>query len=162
MTSSGVTIHLRPASIHDAAIVRALYDCLGEEDLAFRFLGPARPVRPDQIIAMLEIDHRSTEHLIAFTAGRSTPVASLLIASDQSLMEAEVAISVAREWRNKGIGWTLLRHAVDLARARGLKRLRSIENRANRDAIEVERAIGFRVSEYDGQSALVLVEAELG
>ena len=59
------------------------------------------------------------------------------------------------------MGWSLLHHAVDLARERSIKRLQSIESRANRGAIEIEHALGFRSSDYDGDATLALLEIDL-
>ena len=50
---------------------------------------------------------------------------------------------------------------TDLARERWIRRLRSIESRSNHQAMEVERALCFRVLDYDGDATLALVEAEL-
>jgi acetyltransferase len=59
------------------------------------------------------------------------------------------------------VGWSLLNHAVDLAKKRGVKRLRSIESRANREAIDVERTLGFTSSDYEGDATLALLEIDL-
>src|SRR3546814_13177900 len=58
-------------------------------------------------------------------------------------LTAEVAVSVHRDWKAQGIGWSLLRHAAQIARATGISRLQSIESRDNHAAIEVERDLGF-------------------
>ncbi len=88
-------------------------------------------------------------------------MATLLIAADDQFETAEVAISVAPAYKGRGAGWTLLHHAVDLARERGIARLRSIESRANREAIEVERTLGFKSSDYEGDATLALLEIDL-
>ena len=74
---------------------------------------------------------------------------------------AEVAIAVAGAWKDRGIGWTLLRHATDLALIRGVRKLRCIESLSNHDALEVERTLGFHARAIDGEPGLLLVEAEL-
>ena len=48
------------------------------------------------------------------------------------------------------------------AKKRGVKRLRSIESRDNREAIDVERTLGFRSSDYEGDATLALLEIDLG
>ena len=61
-----------------------------------------------------------------------------------------------------GLGWTLLAHMAQVARSLGFARLRSIESHANHAALEVERALGFTTSEYEGDATMVLVEKALG
>ena len=107
------------------------------------------------------MDHRHREHLLAFEAASSLLVASLMIVADEHMKVAEVAIAVDPAFKDRGIGWTLLSHATELARERGLRCLRSIESRGNHKAIEVERALGFTTRDYDGDATLVLVEVEL-
>ena len=84
-----------------------------------------------------------------------------LVIADPGMDAAEVAIAVASNWKGHGIGWALLRHASDLAFIRGVKKLRSVESRANHDALEVERTLGFRARQMEGEPDLLLVEADL-
>ncbi|PZU64807.1 GNAT family N-acetyltransferase [Sphingobium sp.] len=61
-----------------------------------------------------------------------------------------MAISVRRDRKAQGIGWSLLRHAAQIAHARGILRMQSIESRNNHEAIEVERDLGFTARPYPG------------
>ena len=160
-TRSGVDLRLRPVTDGDADIVCHFFDGLTPDDMQFRFLSGQSHLSSAQLAAMIGVDHRHREHLLAFDTATSELVASLLIAADEAFVTAEVAISVAPAYKTRGVGWTLLNHAVDLARARGLTTLRSIESRANRGAIELEREMGFSVSDYPGDPTLVMVRRVL-
>lgn len=160
-TRSGLVLKLRPVSTADAGIIAGLFGRLSPADLRFRFLSGQSHVSHDQLAMMIAVDHRHTEHLLAFDSESGELVGSLMLVADEHMETAEVAIAVAPEFKGRGIGWTLLKHAADLARERGVRHLRSIESRANHQAIEVERALGFHASDYDGDATLVLVEAEL-
>jgi acetyltransferase len=160
-TRDGHGLRLRPVTPDDTAAVAAFFDGLTPEDMRFRFLSGRRQLSPDQLAAMVGVDHRHSEHLLAFDDATSRLVASLMIVADPHMEAAEVAIAVSPQFKGCGIGWALLKHAAELARERGLRRLRSIESRANHQAIEVERALGFKTCAYDGDATLVLVEAEL-
>ncbi|WP_324827713.1 GNAT family N-acetyltransferase [Qipengyuania zhejiangensis] len=160
-TRGGLRLDLRPVTLDDGPLLADLFDRLTVEDLRFRFLTGLDAVKPHQVATMLEVDHRQAEHLLAFDKATGTLVASVMIVADPAMEVAEVAVVVAREFRGKGIGWTLLRHATDLARERGIRTLRSVESRANHDALEVERTLGFEAHPYDGDPTMVLVEASL-
>ena len=162
VTRDGLVLKLRPVSSADAQAVSVFFDSLTPDDMRFRFLSAGKHLLTEQLVAMVEVDHRHREHLLAYDATSSRLVASLMIVADEQMEVAEVAIAVCQAYKSRGIGWTLLRHATELARERGVRRLRSIESRANHKAIEVERALGFTTRDYDGDPAQVLVEAELG
>jgi acetyltransferase len=134
---------------------------LTPEDLRFRFFDSRKAASGHEIAAMLDVDHRRSEHLLAFDARTGEVVASLMLVADPSMDSAEVAIAVASAWKHRGVGWSLLRHASDLAFARGIRTLRCIESRANHDAVEVERTLGFRARALEDEPGLILLEAQL-
>lgn len=161
LTRNGVELRVRPVAETDADIVDQFFDGLTADDMMFRFLSGQTHLSSAQLAAMVEVDHRHREHLLAFDTDTGRLVASLLIAADEAFVSAEVAIAVAPGYKMQGVGWSLLSHAVNLARTRGLRTLRSIESRANRGAMEVERTLGFRASDYDGDATLALLELDL-
>ena len=161
-TRSGYSVTIRPVTPNDAPALAAFFVRVAPQDVRFRFLSAQSDVRPDQIAAMVAVDHKASEHLLAFDPATGTLVASALLAGDLPSRTAEVAISIAADYRDKGLGWTLLAHMADLAKALGFARLRSIESHANHAAIEVERALGFTTCEYEGDATMVLVEKDLG
>lgn len=161
LTRGGVELRVRPVAESDADIVDRFFNGLTADDMMFRFLSGQPHLSSAQLAAMVGVDHRHREHLLAFDVETGKLVASLLIAADEAFVSAEVAIAVAPAYKTRGVGWTLLHHAIGLARSRGLKTLRSIESRANRGAMEVERTLGFRASNYDGDATLALLELDL-
>lgn len=160
-TRSGTTLRLRPVTMDDGPLVADLFARLSPENLRFRFLDSRPQPTPGDIAAMIGVDHRHTEHVLAFDEGTGQVVASMMLVADERMESAEVAIAVADDARGRGIGWSLLKHAADLARARGIKLLRSVESSANHDALEVEHALGFSARVYDGEPGMVIVEADL-
>lgn len=161
LTRGGIELRVRQVADADANIVDSFFDRLTADDMMFRFLSGQSHLSSAQLAAMVAVDHRHREHLLAFDADTGKMVASLLIAADEAFATAEVAIAVAPAYKTRGVGWTLLHHAVELARSRGLKTLRSIESRANRGAMDVERTLGFRASDYEGDATLALLELDL-
>lgn len=160
-TRDGLTVRLRPVTHDDTALLFELFSSLDPEDLRYRFLGGGNHISALQLAAMTEVDHRHCEHLLAFDTMTSMLVASTLIATDYRMDCAEIAIVVHRDFKGRGLGWSLLMHAAELARARGVRRVRSIESRANYQAIEVEQAQGFTASPCQGDPGLVVLEARL-
>ena len=161
LTRSGTRLRVRPVTLADGPLLAEFFARLTPEDLRFRFLDTRRVPSSAEVGAMLEVDHRRSEHLLAFDTCTGQLVASVIVVADPAMDSAEVAIAVAGAWKNRGIGWTLLRHATDLALIRGVRKLRCIESLSNHDALEVERTLGFHARAMDGEPGLLLVEAEL-
>lgn len=160
-TRSGTSLRLRTVQPGDGPGLLKLFERVSPEERRFRFLDTRAAPNAAELAALLEPDHRRKEHVLAFETSAGEPVASLMMAADESMASAEVAIMVASDRKGRGIGHALLRHALDLARERGIGRLHSIENRANRGALEVERTLGFELREIEDEPTLVLAEAEL-
>lgn len=161
ITRKGVRLRIRPVKPTDGPILAALLADLSAEDLRFRFLDARKMPRTEEIAAMVEVDHRRNEHVLAFDAATGRLVGSLMMLVDSHMDCAEVAIIVASDVKGHGVGWTLLRHASDIAFVRGVKRLRCIESRDNHDALEVERALGFHALAVEDDPGVMLLESDL-
>ena len=162
-TRTGLRLYVRPVNPEDREALEAFLARLAHDDLRFRFLTPlARPSR-SLLDALIAVDHVRTEDYLAFADldGRKQLVASAMLAADRSLERAEVAIAVRPDFKQRGIGWTLLDFVARDARARGIKRLESIECRDNREAISLAREMGFTASSYPGDATLTLVARDL-
>ena len=161
-TRSGVRLDVRPAGPQDEERLLDFFGHVAPEDLRFRFLSPVRQVRPAQVHSLVDVDHRNTENFLAFDSDSDLLVATAMLAAEPGLDRAEVAIAIRADYRNRGLGWTLLGHVSEEARARGIGRLESIECADNRDAISLEREMGFVASAYPGDATLTLVAKDLG
>jgi GNAT superfamily N-acetyltransferase len=161
-TRSRARLSVRPARSSDRRLLADFFSRLSLDDLRFRFLEAGRLPTAQDVGAMLAVDQGRNAHVLAFDIVTGVLVASLMVVANPRTETAEVAIVVAIEWKGHGVGWTLLRHAGDLASGRGLKTLRSVESLARHDALEFESARGFRARPLGDDPRLILVEADLG
>ncbi|PZU57981.1 MAG: GNAT family N-acetyltransferase [Sphingobium sp.] len=157
-TRSGTAIIVRPATPDDMPVLSAFFDAVSDDDRRFRFLTAVTHVNDEQLRPMVDVDHRQTDHFLAFDEA-GVLAASAMLACDAAMERAEVAISVRADHRGQGIGWTLLDHVRGVAKARGVRVLQSIENRQNRAAIGLEQEMGFTARPCEGDPALVILEA---
>lgn len=155
-TRDGVIMAVRPAYAEDSAALEDFFDNVSDDDRRFRFLTAVRHVGADQIDPLTHVDHWRTESFVAFIDGAI--VASAMLACDAKMDTGEIAVSIHRDWRGKGLGWALLDLLASEARRRGLKRVISIEDRDNHAAIELEREKGFVAHGLDGDPHLVMLE----
>ena len=157
---SGYRFHVRPAMELDVEALEGFFGQVAPADLRFRFLTGVSHVPEETIASMARVDHDKTENFLAIDPDGSL-VGSAMVAADDKLDTAEVAISIHKDYKGRGIGWMLLGHVAAYAKARGIRRLQSIESRENHAAIELEREMGFTARAVEGEPSLVLVECIL-
>ena len=160
ITASGLRLNVRPASPDDRNQVRDLLNSVSEADLRYRFLSAVKP--SDALAAALtSVDHRDVENLLAFNAADDQLVATAVVASATSPQTAEVAVIVRSDLKNNGVGWAMLSHACDYAKARGFRRVECVEWSENRTAVALEKQQGFTSRPYPGDATLSLLSKDL-
>jgi GNAT superfamily N-acetyltransferase len=156
---TGYRFHVRPINPDDEQALGAFFTHVTPDDLRFRFLSAVRVVPHLQLIALSRMDHRRTENFLAIDPETELIIASAMIAADEALETAEVAIAIRADFKHRGISWTLLEHVAGYARARGFKSLESTESRDNHRAIELEQEMGFKMFPCPGEATLCIVRA---
>ncbi|PEQ13973.1 GNAT family N-acetyltransferase [Novosphingobium sp. PC22D] len=156
-TRSGIELDVRPAREEDEAALAAFFDRVSDEDRRFRFFAAGEHVSHDQLAPLVHADHFRSESYVVLNRATGEIVASGLLACDGPLDTAEVAISVCKSHRGKGIGWALLDLLAEEARTRGVRRVLSIEDRENHATIELEREKGFVAEAFEGDPSLVVL-----
>ena len=157
-TREGIVLAVRSAFAEDEPALEAFFKKVADEDRRFRFLAAAQHVGHDQLVPLTHVDHWRTESILGFDKATGELVASALLACDAQMDTGEIAVSVRADYRGKGVGWTMLDLIASEAQRRGVKRVISIEDRANHAAIELEREKGFVAQGVDGDPRLVMLE----
>jgi GNAT superfamily N-acetyltransferase len=160
-TSSGFGFNIRSANESDEALLAEFFTHVSEDDLRFRFLSAVHKVGHAQLALLTQVDHRQSENFLAFHPVVGCLLASAMLAIDDDLEHAEVAIVVRADFKNQGVGWCLLEHVADHAARMGVKTLQAIESRDNGSAIRVEREMGFTSRACPGDAALTILEKSL-
>jgi GNAT superfamily N-acetyltransferase len=160
-TRSGFSFQVRSADESDETVLAEFFTHVTQDDLRFRFLSAIDKVGQAQLALLTRVDHRRVENFLAFDIVTGTLLASAMLAIADSLENAEVAIVIRSDFKNRGIGWTLLEHAGERAAAIGVKTLQAIESQDNRSAIRVERDMGFTSRPFPGDATLTLLEKRL-
>ena len=159
VTWKGFAFRVRPAQSSDRPALAELFAQVSPQDRRFRFLSGVDKVSGDFLERLTKVDHDRTEDFLAFDG--DTLIASAMLAADPEKERAEVAISIRSDYKNRGVGWTLLDHVARYAQAKGIELLESIESRDNVEAISLEKEMGFTATAYPGDATLVLVQKSL-
>lgn len=160
-TRTGFHFQARPIRIEDEAALQEFFKKVTPEDLRFRFLGTVKSVDHERLAAMINVDHQQTESFVAYEREGGAFIAAAMLACDESMNTAEVAISILPEFKNRGVSWELLRHLTRFAESNGVRRLQSLEDRSNVSAIGLEKEMGFTSKSLPGEANVVVLEKTL-
>jgi len=161
ISRAGYHFHVRPAAPADEAALAEFFTHVDKEDLRFRFLSAVQKVGHDQLTALVSVDHTRTENFLAIESGTGLVIATAMLAADETMTNAEVAVAIRSDFKRGGISWTLVEHVVRFARSKGIKTLESVESRDNHQAIKLEREMGWSASPCPGDSTLIVLRMAL-
>jgi GNAT superfamily N-acetyltransferase len=68
----------------------------------------------------------------------------------------ECAVTVLDDWQNKGLGAILMKHLIEVARSRGIKRMWSIDSAENLAMADLARYLGFQRSQDRDDASQVI------
>ena len=141
----GTPVLVRPLTEADAPGEREFLESLSSESRRFRFLGQIGHPTEEMI---RRLTHVESPRDIAFAAiagagdeQRIVGVSRYGGSADGS--ECEIAVTVRDDWQHRGVGTLLLAHLLQVAKARGIKRVWSIDSASNARMDELARYFGF-------------------
>jgi GNAT superfamily N-acetyltransferase len=136
---------IRPMLASDHEAERAFIEGLSPQARRFRFLGQIASPSEALLDQLTDVDF---DHDVAFVA---TPVGDAQqrivgvgrYCVDRDGGRCEIAVTVADEWTGHGLGTALTRHLIEIARARGIRSMYSIDSSENFAMAEVAKHLGF-------------------
>lgn len=151
---------IRPVCKDDVEAERAFIAALSPEGRRYRFLGQMSKPSPEQLRHLTDLDY---DHEVAFAAiehadetGPFVAVGRYSTSDDGS--QCECAVSVLESWQHQGLGSVLMKHLIEVARARGIKSMWSVDSAQNSQMADLARSLGFKRRAYPDDSTLVLHE----
>ena len=154
-------LRLRPVGSEDRDGVAALFARLSPESRYRRFLSPKPQLTPRELGYLVDIDRFHHEAVAAVDPrdGSIVGVGRYVRYPDRPSV-AEVALEVADELQNMGIGTALATHIVQHARANGFSLLIAATLRDNRPARALLRRFGFRARASQGSVIELALELD--
>jgi len=160
---NGQVVTIRPLTPEDIELEREFITELSPESRHFRFLGGVGKPSQKLLEQLTDIDHYRREGFIAITEenGRPRQVGASHYALDNDGGAAECSVVVADAWQTQGLGTLLIDRLIESARARGLRRLYSIDSAENFKLREVAQHLGWTLRTDPDDHTQVLFELEL-
>jgi len=161
-TGTELALQIRAATEYDERELIQFFDKVSDEDRRFRFqCETVGRLDREQARPLVGVDHHRTESFLAFEMTAGELVATGQLMCDDSFDTAEVAVSVRADFKGQGIGWLMLDILTAEAERRGVRKIVSVEDRANSGAIDLEREKGFVAVAMTDDPTRVLLSKEL-
>ena len=156
----GTRVLIRPIAKHDAVREAAFIESLSPRSRRFRFLGQIARPSLDLITRLTDIDYR---HEVAFAAVEAgNPNEAFIGVSRYSATHdgssCECAVTVRDDWHHRGLGTLLMKHLIEVARARGILCMYSFDTADNAEMEDLARHLGF-TRRIDRKDATLVVHS---
>jgi acetyltransferase len=137
VTQSGVGLSVRAYDSADRLLLAEFFTHVGADDRLLLFPDTAGAFGSAQIAAF---EAPGTTVFLAFASGGELAACATLERRGEN---AEVTVIVGDEYKQRGVGWTLLEDVLRRAKASGVRVVTATESGEERRAIDLEREMGF-------------------
>ncbi|MGM0454143.1 MAG: GNAT family N-acetyltransferase [Thermodesulfobacteriota bacterium] len=151
---TGEAIFVRPIQPEDAPMFEALFDAMSTESIHYRFFSTMRHLPKPMLARFTQIDYDRQIALVALGTeeGRERMLGCCRIIADPDGREGEFAIMVADRWQGCGVGATLLKKCLAIAKSRGMQDVKGVVLPGNRQMLRLGRGLGFEIANIAGAS----------
>jgi acetyltransferase len=158
-TDDGVPLLVRPVRPEDEPAVVRFHGALSPETVVARY-GIERPLAErtahDRMTRICFADYDRQFALVAEVpsgaagSDRAELAGIARVSRIHASDDRRLTMTVADAWQRRGVGWALVRAAIDVARGEGVASLVSELRPANRGMRELLSDLGFAFEERDG------------
>ena len=140
----GSRVLIRPIGKEDVGLERAFIERLTPESREYRFLGQVN-VSDDLAKRLTDLNLMRDMAFVALRhdEGETREIGVSRFYVDRDGQSCECTVVVSDEWQGRGLGHLLMRHLIEVARHRGIKRMVSIDIAGNRRMRELALSLGF-------------------
>ena len=161
--SDGTRVLIRPIRAEDRQLEKDFIMRLSPESRRFRFLGDFKQPSEALLDRLLDIDDRQT---VAFVAvlhddGHVREIGVSRFSAEPDGKRCECAITVSDDWNHRGLGVTLMKHLISVAREKGFAQLFSVDSTGNQPMRDLAKCLGFTQRAVPDDATMVRYELDL-
>lgn len=144
-------VTIRPICPEDAELETSFIEHLSPESRHYRFLGAVNQLPAKLMAQLCNVDFDHTAAFIATVGSdenggeREKEIGVVRYAPDSYEDVREMAITIADEWQNKGLGTILAQELIDFARKQGIRELYSVDLADNFHMHNLAKVLGMAV-----------------
>jgi acyl-CoA hydrolase/RimJ/RimL family protein N-acetyltransferase len=150
----GIKVTIRPVKTVDIRHIQEHFYHMEEKDIESRFFQLRRSFYQDHMEVMSNIDYIKNMTVVAFTGegnfGEIIGIGEYILESGKDT--AEVAFSLAKKWKGKGVGKRILDKLGEAARSNGIAGFVAYTSMRNAAMIKLFKRLPYRItSKFDGE-----------
>ena len=161
VSSEGVDVHIRPIKPSDIELYPEFLARISPDDIRLRFLAPRKNFPDEMLKRLTQLDYDRDMAFVALDKKTGALAGVGRLSGDPDRAVAEYALVVRTDLQGHGLGWALLQHIIDYARAEGIGRIEGIVLNENDTMLTMCREFGFSVRHDPDQPGLSKVELVL-
>ncbi len=160
---NGAEVFLRPVMPADSHLIVDLFNKMSPQSIYFRFLRRLNALPENMIRQFTHVNYNSELALVAVIQedGKDAIIAVGRYGYDPDEDITDLAVAVRDDWQHFGLGKSLLKKVVDIAKENGISRFTCMMDSQNHIIKNILLALGYRVT-YLSQSGFYRVEIVVG
>jgi acetyltransferase len=151
---------LRPIRPEDERLYNEFFAHVEPEDVRLRFFSPRANLTHKFLARLTQIDYAREMAFVALAEDGSLLGVSRFIA-DPDFVSGEYAVLVRSDLKGHGLGWLLMRHLIEYAKASGLQTMTGAVLAHNTTMLRMCESLGFAITSYEGDPGLREVVLDL-
>ncbi|WP_426689606.1 N-acetyltransferase family protein [Rhodanobacter ginsengiterrae] len=156
--NDGSPVLVRPLRPEDRQREMDLINRLSDQSSRFRFLGNVKEASPALLDQLMDVDGHDRVAFVALAHdnGELREVGISRYSASGDDKRCECAITVADDWRHRGLAVLLMKHLIVIARKNGFRSMFSIDAADNEPMRELAGYLGFqrRMDPDDGTQVI--------
>ena len=154
-------LSIRPIRPEDEPLYEEFFSRVTAEDRRLRFFGTGNSFTHQALARFTQIDYAREMAFVAVAKATSKLLGVARLVADPDYVHGEYAILVRSDVKGRGLGWRLMQHLIDYAKAEGLKQIRGTVLAENTTMLRMCTELGFTVEGDPGDPGLMNVALEL-
>jgi len=144
--NDGSAVLIRPLRPDDRQREKDFIHRLSEQACRFRFMGSLKEASPALLDQLMDIDERNRMAFIALAHdnGELREVGISRYSASGDAGQCECAVTVADDWRHRGLAVLLMRRLIEVARKNGFRKMFSTDAAENEPMRELADHLGFQ------------------
>ncbi len=152
---------LRPIRPEDEALCAAFLSRVTAEDLRLRLFSPQKSLTHKFLARLTQIDYAREMAFVALAEETGELLGVARFIADPDYVHAEYAVIVRSDLKGRGLGWALMSHLIDYARATCIRELYGSVLAQNSGMLKMCKELGFKIHRDPEDLALCHVTLEI-
>ena len=156
----GERVLIRPFQVEDKALYADFLHDVSPDDLRLRFFGRVAELTAAEGDKLTHLDYRHEMAFIALHEDTGHMLGLVRLKDELDGRTAEFAILVRSRLKGHGLGWLLMRHIIDYAKGKRLRRIYGDVLAENTTMLQMCTELGFHAQDMGPHMKRVLLELE--